>query len=503
MIANITQGGFLNGIIEYNEKKVKKGEAQLLSVENTISGSVKEASKLMLYNASTSKRKNLFFHVSLNFPLTDRPYINDKKIRMISLDYMKKMGFPEDHPIIIYKHDDTEHPHVHIVTTNILHTGKPVSDSNNRYTSKRMTRKLEKEYNLTRVNSIKNQDKIFKEGSGLNKNIASEVELVLKRYKPKNIDELNRHLQMAQLRAAILPKEANHDDNNVDQNIVYHRLDENNERIDKGIKSSSLHLTLQANALKKEFAKNKRRDPLRKQIQKQIDSILAYYQKLNLDEFKKKLATKNIALNYTLDAKNNLVGISYTDLKSEIKYTGEKLGQKYKASVISNQITLGKTEHRPENITKNSIKPIIKKLLTINPKEQLKALLYLGFRIKEDKGILLINDYKNASGKGYVPLKELGLEINQNIRKYNIDTSKINFSNISTQKLFILNRKSLQSGKALRLPIPDSEKRSSSIKANQHEHQTSTSSNIKTSNEDEFTISDFDKKKKKGKGNKI
>ena len=129
MIANITTGSFLKPLFDYNQKKVKEGVAKTLLVGNVFDQSEQTAQNLMLSIASQSKRKDKFFHASLNFPVDDKVALSDTLMKQISKDYMAGMGFPEDHPIVIYRHEDTEHPHLHIVTSKILANGRPLPDS--------------------------------------------------------------------------------------------------------------------------------------------------------------------------------------------------------------------------------------------------------------------------------------------------------------------------------------------------------------------------------------
>ena len=120
MIANITKGATLLPIFNYNEKKVKEGEAMLLETVNVMNDDIKLAQSLMLSYANLSKRKDKFFHVSLNFPTEDIAILNENTLKNIAKEYMKEMGFPEEHPFVIYQHNDTLHPHIHIVTTRIV-----------------------------------------------------------------------------------------------------------------------------------------------------------------------------------------------------------------------------------------------------------------------------------------------------------------------------------------------------------------------------------------------
>ena len=150
MIANISKGGFLQPLIEYNEKKVNANEAEILHVENSIKTKndpegYKNAISRISSLGYSSKRKDKFFHVSLNFPEGDNSKLTKELLIDVAKDYMDKMGFSEI-PYVIYNHKDTNHPHIHIVTSNINHEKKAVSTSNDRLTSQKITRELEIKY---------------------------------------------------------------------------------------------------------------------------------------------------------------------------------------------------------------------------------------------------------------------------------------------------------------------------------------------------------------------
>ena len=236
MIANITTGGFLKPLIDYNQKKVRQNVAETLDVKNIWNKSEKTAQAAFIQLTKESKRKHKFFHVSLNFPKQDSNLLNTKNLKQIAEDYMRNIGFPESHPFIVYKHNDTEHPHLHIVTSKILETGKPLPDGNIRYRSQRITRELENDYGLTKVNSIKEGKKQKSIGNGLNTQVLKAVDNIQKSYFPKDLKELNQYLNKVQLGLTVLPKEKDHLDNGQKYNIVYHRVGVDNKRLDKGIK---------------------------------------------------------------------------------------------------------------------------------------------------------------------------------------------------------------------------------------------------------------------------
>ncbi len=78
-------------------------------------------------------------------------------MQAIAVDYMKRMGFA-DQPFLVYKHKDANHPHVHIVTTNIKSDGSFI-DLN--YIGKRLSeparKAIEIDFGLIRAESRKKE----------------------------------------------------------------------------------------------------------------------------------------------------------------------------------------------------------------------------------------------------------------------------------------------------------------------------------------------------------
>jgi len=63
-----------------------------------------------------SRVKTNAVHIMLNFHQSENIAVD--KLQKIAVDYMDKIGFGEQ-PFLAYKHDDANHPHIHIVTTNM------------------------------------------------------------------------------------------------------------------------------------------------------------------------------------------------------------------------------------------------------------------------------------------------------------------------------------------------------------------------------------------------
>jgi len=67
MIANITQGSFLNGIILYNEDKIKKGEASYLGTQNSFIQQPEQAQNLVFKMAEQILRKTINPNLRIRF----------------------------------------------------------------------------------------------------------------------------------------------------------------------------------------------------------------------------------------------------------------------------------------------------------------------------------------------------------------------------------------------------------------------------------------------------
>jgi len=129
MVAKIKSGKSLIGALNYNENKVKLGNALLISVNGYIKNHNaltfdEKLFRLKDLAGRNSRTKTNTVHLSLNFDLTES--LEKEKLIAIADEYMKRIGF-ENQPYLIYQHFDAGHPHIHIVSTNIEPDGKRIS----------------------------------------------------------------------------------------------------------------------------------------------------------------------------------------------------------------------------------------------------------------------------------------------------------------------------------------------------------------------------------------
>jgi hypothetical protein len=88
------------------------------------------------------------YHTSLNFPKDEN--LDNQTLINIANNYLKAHGFTNNQ-YMIFRHHDTDHPHIHLLVNRIGFDGTVVSDSNNYKKNEAIIRKLEQQYNLVAV----------------------------------------------------------------------------------------------------------------------------------------------------------------------------------------------------------------------------------------------------------------------------------------------------------------------------------------------------------------
>ena len=86
-------------------------------------------------------------HISLAFHKEDEHRLTDRAMAGIALEYLEQMGIT-DTQVLIVRHFDKEHPHVHIAFNRIANNGRTITDRNERIRSARICKELTKKYNL-------------------------------------------------------------------------------------------------------------------------------------------------------------------------------------------------------------------------------------------------------------------------------------------------------------------------------------------------------------------
>ena len=146
MIAKIIKGSNFKGVVNYILDKEKDARILVcdgLFAENReiIAGCFEAQARM---NPRVTKSVG---HIALAFSKEDEHRLTDRAMAGIALEYLDKMEIT-DTQILIVRHFDKEHPHVHIAFNRIANNGRTISDRNERIRSTRICKELTRKYGL-------------------------------------------------------------------------------------------------------------------------------------------------------------------------------------------------------------------------------------------------------------------------------------------------------------------------------------------------------------------
>ena len=128
MHATIELSKYIDRVIPYHELKVKRGQAECIDGDNFIKDvhELSQDEKLYHFERLMTRNelaRNKVLHAFLGFHLADK--LSNHTTAAISRDFVQGTEFA-DQPWIAYRHYDSLHAHVHIVSTTIKPDGKRI-----------------------------------------------------------------------------------------------------------------------------------------------------------------------------------------------------------------------------------------------------------------------------------------------------------------------------------------------------------------------------------------
>ena len=127
MIGKIPKPGkSFGGVIEYN---VLKKDAGILYADGVRTDKI--AHTIDDFNMQRKMNPGLgqaVGHIALSWSPEDKEKLNDEKMVSIAKEYLQRMKI-QDTQVLIVKHKDKEHPHIHIVYNRVNNYGKTIADN--------------------------------------------------------------------------------------------------------------------------------------------------------------------------------------------------------------------------------------------------------------------------------------------------------------------------------------------------------------------------------------
>ena len=145
MIGKIKKGSGFKGCVNY---VLGKEQAALLHAEGVLVESKQDIIRSFCMQTEMNPGlKKPVGHIALSYSVVDAPKLTDEKMVQLAQEYMREMKITDTQYIIV-RHQDREHPHVHIVFNRIDNNGKTISDSNDMYRYEQVCKKLKEKHGL-------------------------------------------------------------------------------------------------------------------------------------------------------------------------------------------------------------------------------------------------------------------------------------------------------------------------------------------------------------------
>ena len=147
MIATILPSSTTFHAVDYNERKVSEGVAELLEMKNF--GSIGKIDPytpdelkqyLIDYTQRNEYIKKPQFHLAISCRGDE---YTQEQLLDITHQYLKEMGYGEEgQPVLIYSHHDTDNNHLHIVTSRIAPDGHKIDHNQERIRSQEVVNRI-------------------------------------------------------------------------------------------------------------------------------------------------------------------------------------------------------------------------------------------------------------------------------------------------------------------------------------------------------------------------
>ena len=341
MVAKISTGQSLYGALAYNQEKVDEGHAKILAAnlvlqpedgQFSIGDCMKDFQRWMPSHYRTEKP---VIHISLT-PHPD-DVLTDEQLTAIGEEYMQKLGYGNQ-PYLIFKHEDIDRRHIHIVSLRVDSTGKKINDSNEYRRSKAITEELEQKYGLHPAEGQKKGEDwqltpVDNDKGNLKKQINNVVKPLLKMYRFQSMGEFRALLSLYNIGVEEVKGEVNGCNYH---GILYSALNKDGKKNGTPIKSSVLGKSTGIAAIEKQMQQSGTviKDKKLKERTRRVVSAAIQRTRAESD-FRKELSAQGIDLVLRRNEDNRIYGVTFIDHRNRVVLNGSRLGKDFSANVFN------------------------------------------------------------------------------------------------------------------------------------------------------------------------
>ena len=342
MVAKISIGSSLYGALAYNGEKINKENGRILGSNKIIipsNGQVNISDRVDNFREcmpKMGKTKKPVLHISLNPHPDDK--LTDQDFEILAREYLDQLGFGEQ-PYVIYKHEDIDRHHIHIVTVNVNEEGKRLNQDFLFRRSKKITTGLEEKYNLHKAQREKITPdmpirKIDPSGD-IKRQVANTVKMVGMRYKFQSIGEYNAVLGLYNVKCEQTDGRVNGREYH---GLVYFATDDEGRVIASPFKASRLGKFASRTAIDNRFERAKDKVDVAPTRRKVADALTTSSGK---DDFVEKLRERNIDVVFRYTDEGRIYGVTFVDHTTMTVLNGSRLGKEYSANALNVRFTQG------------------------------------------------------------------------------------------------------------------------------------------------------------------
>lgn len=343
MVARITHGKDILGVLLYNKLKVDTGQAEAMLCHNLPVAPVE--GRIDAYRLSEAFRpwfghpraglSQPVFHASLNPHPDDR--LDDFQLLEIVHDYMERMGYG-DQPYVVFRHRDIGREHLHIVSSRIRPDGRPVDGYRYKARSVAATKAIEQAYGLhPAVPGEKTIVRELRRVAYTEGNLKAQMNSVLRslreNYRAGSPGEWNALLGLFGLEARECTGVA---EGRPYAGMIYCALDEQGQRVGKPIKASRLSAPAGYRQMRREYAETKkwikdndaRLEPLREAIRATMKRARS------TEEFSRLIRPAGLSVVFRRSGEHGgrIYGVTFIDHKDGLVINASKLDRSFSAN---------------------------------------------------------------------------------------------------------------------------------------------------------------------------
>ena len=336
MVAKISIGSSLYGALAYNSEKINKEEGRLLGANKIIlpaDGQIdigRIAENFREFMPMMGRTKKPVLHISLNPHPDDK--LTDQDFEILAREYLEKLGFGEQ-PFIIYKHEDIDRHHIHIVTVNVNEQGKQLNQDFLFRRSKKITTEMEEKYNLHKAQREKiTPDMPIKKvdpSSDIKRQVANTVKMVGMRYKFQTMGEYNAVLSLYNIRCEQTDGRVNGREYH---GLVYFATDDEGNVIANPFKASRLGKFASRTAVEGRFERAKDKIDVAPTRDRVADVLTRATDKA---DFTAKLKGCGIDVVFRYTDEERIYGVTFIDHNTMTVLNGSRLGKQFSANALN------------------------------------------------------------------------------------------------------------------------------------------------------------------------